>query len=84
MATIVSGLGNSSVLGKGVAQNAKLQSSNFLNIYPDETADLQGVSTQNHSYGTVIENFYGSLANAYDTQLSLNPNFQKTKFSAHR
>lgn len=74
MATIVSGLGNSSVLGKGAAPDAKIQSSDFMNIYPDETADLQGVSTQNHSYGTVIENFYGSLANAYDTQLSLNPN----------
>ncbi|KFF04103.1 S8 family serine peptidase [Flavobacterium reichenbachii] len=74
MATIVSGLGNSSVLGKGVAQKAKIQSSDFLNIYPDEIVTLQGASTQNHSYGTVIENFYGSLANAYDAQLFLNTN----------
>ncbi|MCD0470345.1 S8 family serine peptidase [Flavobacterium sp. JAS] len=73
MATIVSGLGNSSVLGKGVAQKAKLQSSDFLNIYPDEVESLQGATTQNHSYGTEIENFYGSLANAYDSQLFLNP-----------
>ncbi|WP_374173559.1 S8 family peptidase [Flavobacterium tructae] len=73
MATIVSGLGNSSVLGKGVAIKANLQSSDFLNIYPDEIATLQGATTQNHSYGTVIENFYGSLANAYDNQLALNP-----------
>ncbi|MCD0474760.1 S8 family serine peptidase [Flavobacterium sp. EDS] len=72
MATIISGLGNSSVLGKGVAQKAKIQSSDFLNIYPDEVATLQGATTQNHSYGTVIENFYGSLANAYDSQLFLN------------
>ncbi|MCV9930202.1 S8 family serine peptidase [Flavobacterium sp. LS1R49] len=72
MATIVSGLGNSSALGKGVAQKAKLQSSDFLNIYPDEIETLQGATTQNHSYGTVIENFYGSLANAYDSQLFLN------------
>jgi hypothetical protein len=72
MATIVSGLGNSSVLGKGVAQKAKILSSDFLNIYPDEVATLQGATTQNHSYGTVIENFYGSLANAYDFQLFLN------------
>lgn len=72
MATIVSGLGNSSALGKGVAPKAKVQSSDFLNIYPDEVATLQGAVTQNHSYGTVIENFYGSLANAYDTQLFLN------------
>ncbi|MFH6943445.1 S8 family peptidase [Flavobacterium sp. FlaQc-50] len=74
MATIVSGLGNSSALGKGVAQKAKIQSSDFLNIYPDEITTLQGVTTQNHSYGTVIENFYGSLANAYDAQLFANTN----------
>jgi len=73
MATIVSGLGNSSALGKGVAQKAKIQSSDFLNIYPDEVATLQGAATQNHSYGTEIENFYGSLANAYDSQLFSNP-----------
>jgi hypothetical protein len=72
MATIVSGLGNSSALGKGVAKKAMILSSDFLNIYPDEVVTLQGATTQNHSYGTVIENFYGSLANAYDTQLSLN------------
>lgn len=74
MATIASGIGNSSVLGKGVAVNAKLQSSNFLNIYPDETSTLEGATIQNHSYGTEIENFYGSLANAYDIQLSTNQN----------
>lgn len=73
MATIVSGLGNSSVLGKGVAQKAKILSSDFLNLYPDEITSLQGAVTQNHSYGTEIENFYGSLANAYDSQLFLNP-----------
>lgn len=73
MATIIAGLGNSSVLGKGVAQKAKIVSSDFLNIYPDEVATLQGATTQNHSYGTEIENFYGSLANAYDSQLFLNP-----------
>lgn len=72
MATIVSGLGNSSALGKGVAPKAKILSSDFLNIYPDEVETLQGAATQNHSYGTVIENFYGSLANAYDAQLFSN------------
>lgn len=72
MATIISGLGNSSVLGRGVAQKTKIQSSDFLNIYPDEVTTLEGATTQNHSYGTVIEDFYGSLANAYDSQLFLN------------
>ncbi|GIQ60855.1 hypothetical protein Flavo103_39910 [Flavobacterium collinsii] len=74
MATIASGLGNSSSLGKGVAPKSKIQSSDFSNIFPDEIANLQGATTQNHSYGTVIENFYGSLANAYDAQLFSNPN----------
>ncbi len=73
MATIVSGLGNSSVLGKGVAIKTSIQSSDFSNIYPDEIGTLQGATTQNHSYGTLIENFYGSLANAYDSQLFLHP-----------
>ncbi|OMQ07668.1 S8 family serine peptidase [[Flexibacter] sp. ATCC 35103] len=73
MATIISGLGNSSKLGKGVVQKARIQSSDFLNIYPDEIASLQNAATQNHSYGTVIENFYGSLANVYDAQLFSNP-----------
>ncbi|MFC0778820.1 S8 family serine peptidase [Flavobacterium sp. HJSW_4] len=72
MATIVGGLGNSSTLGKGVAAKAKLLSSDFLNIFPDDIAALQGATTVNHSYGTEIENFYGSLANAYDNQLFLN------------
>jgi len=74
MATIVSGLGNSSVLGKGVAPKSKIQSSDYLKIFPDDISSFQGLTTQNHSYGTFIENFYGSLANAYDEQLFLNPN----------
>lgn len=74
MATIVSGIGNSSVLGKGVASKSKIQSSDYLKIFPDDISTFQGSTTQNHSYGTLIENFYGSLANAYDEQLFLNPN----------
>ncbi|MBP4142457.1 S8 family serine peptidase [Flavobacterium sp. P4023] len=73
MATIVSGLGNSSILGKGVAQKSKIQSSDFLKIFPDDLSTLQGATTQNHSYGTEIENFYGSLAATYDEQLFANP-----------
>lgn len=74
MATIIFGIGNSSVLGKGVAPKAKIQSSDFLKIFPDDINSFQGSTTQNHSYGTFIENFYGALANAYDEQLFLNPN----------
>ncbi|CAH0335639.1 hypothetical protein FVB9288_01287 [Flavobacterium sp. CECT 9288] len=73
MATIVAGLGNSSVLGKGVAPQAKVQSSNFLSLFPDEISSLQGATVQNHSYGTTIENFYGNLASVYDKTLYENP-----------
>ncbi len=73
MATIIAGLGNSSVLGKGVASQSKIQSSDFLSIYPDDISTLSETKIQNHSYGTQIENFYGSLANAYDSQLFSNP-----------
>ncbi|WP_144891775.1 S8 family serine peptidase [Flavobacterium tiangeerense] len=69
MATIVAGLGNSSVLGKGVAPKAKIQSSNFLSLFPDAITTMQGATIQNHSYGTVIENFYGNLAAAFDKTL---------------
>ncbi|WP_158729940.1 MULTISPECIES: S8 family peptidase [unclassified Flavobacterium] len=69
MATIVAGLANSSILGKGVAPKAKIQSSNFLFLFPDEYTSLQGATIQNHSYGTVIENFYGTLAAAFDKNL---------------
>ncbi len=73
MSTIVSGLGNSSILGKGVAKEAKIQFSNFLNIFLDDISTISETRIQNHSYGTQIENFYGFLANSYDTQLHLNP-----------
>ncbi len=73
MATIVAGLGNSSVLGLGVAPKAKVQSSNFLSLFPDEIASLKGATVQNHSYGTIIENFYGNLASVYDKTLYENP-----------
>ena len=75
MATIIAGLGNSSVLGKGVATQAKIQSSNFLIIFPDNIQTLSETKIQNHSYGTQIENFYGFLANAYDEHLFSNPTF---------
>ncbi|MFK8105262.1 MAG: S8 family peptidase, partial [Saprospiraceae bacterium] len=52
----------------GIAPNAQITSSSFNNIFPDALSDFQmlNVKTQNHSYGTNIENFYGNLAQAYD------------------
>ena len=71
MATLVAGAGNSAPTGRGVAGQAKLLSSDFANLMPDEEATLRaaGVSVQNHSYGVTPENYYGLEAQAYD-QLS--------------
>ncbi|WP_394747009.1 S8 family serine peptidase [Spongiimicrobium salis] len=76
MSTIIAGLGNSSINGKGVAPSALLQSSNLMNLPPDAAQYLtgSGIFIQNHSYGTSIENFYGSLAQAYDQHIHENPN----------
>jgi hypothetical protein len=76
MATIAAGAGNSFVTGKGVAPKAKITSSTFENLFPDEDGMLNvlNVRLQNHSYGTVIENFYGSLSESYDQSSNRNPN----------
>ncbi|RZL41544.1 MAG: T9SS type A sorting domain-containing protein, partial [Pedobacter sp.] len=54
----------------GVAPYAKLASSSFVNLMPDDLNQLKvlGVSVQNHSYGTDINNIYGIEATAYDKQ----------------
>lgn len=68
MATMAAGAGNSWYLGKGVASNATVTSSNFSNLLPDADVNYQQnhISVQNHSYGVGIENFYGADAAAYD------------------
>ncbi|MEL6917626.1 MAG: S8 family serine peptidase [Bacteroidota bacterium] len=75
MATIISGLGNSSIKGKGVAPMASIQLSDFSNLLPDGNTYLSdnNILIQNHSYGTEIENFYGLLAESYDTHIYQNP-----------
>jgi len=77
MATIAAGSGNTSIKGKGVAFKSKITSSDFESLLPDQFAQLSmlGVNIQNHSYGTEIENFYGSLAEAYDEFCYANPEF---------
>ncbi|GMN05937.1 hypothetical protein MTsPCn5_13260 [Croceitalea sp. MTPC5] len=74
MATIIAGLGNSSIKSKGIAPAAQLQSSDFLNLSPDGASNLSDLQVfiQNHSYGTISENFYGTLAEAYDAQIADN------------
>jgi len=68
MATIAGGSGNSFVTGRGVASEVGFTSSSVENLFPDPGSSIVdlGAFIQNHSYGTEVENFYGSLAEAYD------------------
>ncbi len=77
MATITSGAGNTSIKGKGVAFKSQLASSDYNNLFPDEINQFSslGVFIQNHSYGTEMENFYGTLAHSYDKFCYDNPEF---------
>ena len=70
MATLIAGAGNSGPAGEGAARQAGIASSSYANLLPDANADLTtyGVSVQNHSYGTGIENYYGLEAQGYDQQ----------------
>jgi hypothetical protein len=75
MATIAAGSGNSFVTGKGVASSVRITSSDYFNLFPDSDEDFAALDVwvQNHSYGTVIETFYGALAEAYDLSANRNP-----------
>ncbi|HEY0655656.1 MAG TPA: S8 family serine peptidase [Chryseosolibacter sp.] len=75
MATIMAGAGNSFITGRGVAAHARLTTSSFDNLFPDNGSHFSSTNAflQNHAYGTVVENFYGALANAYDAAINENP-----------
>ncbi|ULQ58442.1 S8 family peptidase [Flavihumibacter rivuli] len=75
MTTIIAGGGNTYFTGTGVARGSQFSSSDFANLLPDNDANLTGtgISVQNHSYGTGIENFYGADARAYDQQVNALP-----------
>ncbi|WP_022822292.1 S8 family serine peptidase [Hymenobacter norwichensis] len=75
MATLIAGGGNSARSGKGVAWQARITPADYANLLPDNLTDLnrRGVSVQNHSYGTGIENYYGLESRAYDAQARQNP-----------
>ncbi|GAA0545338.1 S8 family peptidase [Chitinophaga japonensis] len=76
MATLVAGAANSAPEGQGAAMQAFLSSSDFNStstdnkLLPDDAAAYQalGIRLQNHSYGTGIENYYGTESIAYDEQ----------------
>lgn len=71
MATLITGLGNTGPGGKGVAIKARVSSSNYQHLLPDDNDYFKnvGIRLQNHSYGTGIENYYGAEAKAYDEQI---------------
>ena len=75
MATILAGGGNTSLLSKGAAWGAFITSSDYASLLPDADALYQQnkLSVQNHSYGTGIENFYGTDAVAYDMTVKNTP-----------
>lgn len=76
IASIVGGAGNSFYDGRGIAHQVSFFSSSFSNLFPDDAAVLNAakVTVQNHSYGTVIQQFYGAEAAAYDQQTWNNKN----------
>lgn len=75
MATLIAGAGNSGPGGEGAVPQARIASADYANLLPDPDASLTqvGVSVQNHSYGTAIENYYGLEAQAYDAQARRQP-----------
>ncbi|MBO0360972.1 S8 family serine peptidase [Hymenobacter sp. BT186] len=75
MASLIAGGGNSAPSGKGAAWQARLTPADYANLLPDNLTDLnrRGVSVQNHSYGTGLENYYGLESRAYDAQARQNP-----------
>lgn len=72
MTTMIAGGANSSPSAKGVAWKANVTSANFANLLPEQDSVFRkyNINVQNHSYGTVIENFYGNEARAYDVQMN--------------
>ena len=75
MATIIGGGGNSYYSGQGVAYRSVLSSLPYTSLLPDADATYQlyGISVQNHSYGSDIENYYGAEAVAHDRSARDNP-----------
>lgn len=68
IASIIGGSGNSFYDGRGMAWGCLFFPSSFDNLFADDAAVLNtaGVSVQNHSYGTVVQSFYGAEALSYD------------------
>ena len=76
ISSIIGGSGNSFYDGRGIANGCKFFSSSFENLFVDNAAILNAnrVTVQNHSYGTIVQQFYGAEAVSYDAQAWLNKN----------
>jgi hypothetical protein len=76
ISSIIGGAGNSFYDGRGMANAAKFFSSTFSNLFADDAAILNTnkVTVQNHSYGTIPQQFYGAEALSYDVQAWQNKN----------
>lgn len=76
ISSIIGGAGNSFYDGRGMANAAKFFSSTFSNLFADAAGILNTnkVTVQNHSYGTIPQQFYGAEAVSYDVQTWQNKN----------
>lgn len=75
MTTLIAGAGNTSNDTKGAAWGASLSTASFLNLLPEPDLYYQSsnLTVQNHSYGTLVEHYYGAEAAAYDISVVNNP-----------
>ena len=76
ISSIIGGAGNSFYNGRGLANACKFFPSSFTNLFADDINILNTnrVTIQNHSYGTIGQQFYGAEAKSYDEQLWVNKN----------
>ncbi len=76
ISSIIGGAGNSFYNGRGIANGCTFYSSSFSNLFADDAAVLNTnkVTAQNHSYGTIVQQFYGAEAVSYDLQTWQNKN----------
>jgi hypothetical protein len=76
ISSIIGGAGNSFYNGRGIANGCRFYSSSFANLFADHASILNTnkVTLQNHSYGTIVQQFYGAEAVSYDVQTWQNKN----------
>ncbi len=77
ISSIIGGAGNSFYDGRGIAYGCTFFPSSFDNLFADDLATLLAnkVTVQNHSYGTIVQQFYGAEAVSYDALAWINKNY---------